>query len=249
MTGVFEFIELYLIRDLQSIRSLESDDGLGKCGYQMMVSICTGCELLGSIEKNDFSNNSEAKFLFFIKKHLSHYVFSWKILYHFIRNRVAHDFITPPNVVIRLKNDKLRHLGTIDDWFVVDAYVFMDDFISTYRKIKEKYESDPDYKKLMDKGYQQLIEFMKDKSNKLNEIIAQSRPKELPYPDQHDDTDPRVAVPSGAMFEFDYLNFTRIPDDMLEKMNISLDSALKSGASGSSVDSKDIKPLKKDETT
>lgn len=244
MTGVFEFIELYLVRDLQSMRSLNSNDGLGKCGYQMMVSICTGCELLGSIEKNDFSDNSEAKFKFFINNHLPNYIFSWKILFHFIRNRIAHDFITPPNVLIRLKNDKSTHLGVIDDWFVIDAYVFMDDFISAYKKIKEKYNSDPNYKKLMDAGYQQLIEFMKEKSERLSEIIAQSNLKTLPYPDQYDVDDSNVAVPSGAMFEFDYSNFTRIPDDMLEKMNISLESSLTSGASGCNIKDEDIKPLK-----
>lgn len=247
MTGVFEFVELYLIRDLQSIRSIRSNDGLGKCGYQMMVSICTGCELLGSVEKNDFSENSEAKFKFFINKHLPNYIFSWKILFHFIRNRIAHDFITPPNVLIRLNNDRNRHLGVIDECYVIDAYVFMDDFISVYEKLKEKYNSDPEYKKLMDAGYQKLIEFMKEKSKKLSKIIAQSKPKTLPYPDKAIVDDSNVVVPSGAMFEFDYSNITRIPDDMLEKMNISLRSTPSSGASGSTVDSKDIKPLREDD--
>jgi hypothetical protein len=246
MTGVFEFIELYLIRDLQSMRSIRSNDGLGKCGYQMMVSICTGCELLGSVEKNDFSENSEAKFKFFINKHLRNYIFSWKILFHFIRNRIAHDFITPPNVLIRLKNDRDRHLGVIDEWYVIDAYVFMDDFISAYEKLKEEYNSDPEYKKLMDDGYQKLIEFMREKSKKLSEIITQSNPRTLPYPEEAIVDDSDVAVPSGAMFEFDYTNITRIPDDMLEKMNMSFRTTPYSGVSGSTVDSKDIKPLKKD---
>jgi len=246
MTGVFEFIEKYLIRDLESMRSLKSIDGLGKCGYQMMVSICTGCELLGSIESNDFTGNSEVKFKLFINKHLSSYSSTWKILFHFIRNRIAHDFITPPHILIRLNNDKNRHLGVIDEWFVVDAYVFMDDFISAYEKIKEKYNSDLNYKNLMDVGYQQLIDFMKEKSEKLKEIIAQSNPRTLEYPEQHNAKQNDIAVPSGAMFEFDYSNITRIPDDMLEKMNESLISpkTLVSGASGSTVDIKDIKPLK-----
>lgn len=249
MTGVFEFIELYLIRDLQSMRSIRSNDGLGKCGYQMMVSICTGCELLGSVEKNDFSENSEAKFKFFINKHLPNYILSWKILFHFIRNRIAHDFITPPNVLIRLNNDRDRHLGVIDEWYIIDAYVFMDDFISAYEKLKEKYNSDLEYKKLMNAGYQKLIEFMKEKSKKLSEIITQSKPKMLPYLDEAIVDDDNVAVPSGAMFEFHYSNITRIPDDMLEKMNISLRSTPSSGVSGSTVNSKDIKPLKTDGDT
>lgn len=250
MTGVFEFIELYLIRDLKSMRALKSDDGLGKCGYQMMSSICTGCELLGAVELNSFNGvkNNEDKFKFFLDNHLHNYLFYWKIFYQFVRNRIAHDFITPPSIAIRLDNDKERHLGMINDWFVVDAYVFMDDFISAYYELKKKYETDKEYKELMNKGYQQLIEFMKEKSKQLNEIIAQSSPKTLPYPDenniQHDDD---MAVPSGAMFEFDYTNITRIPDDILEKMNIFIQSSRSSGASGSTIDSKDIKPLEEND--
>jgi hypothetical protein len=86
---------------------------------------------------------------------------------------------------------------------------------------------------------------MKEKSKQLNGIIFQSNPKTLPYPDEDNgEKDEDMAVPSGAMFEFDYSNITRIPDDMLEKMNMYIESTRSSGASGSTVDNKDIKPIK-----
>ncbi|OGH07228.1 MAG: hypothetical protein A2171_02770 [Candidatus Levybacteria bacterium RBG_13_35_9] len=245
MTGVFEFIEDYLIRDLKSMRSLKSQDGLGKCGYQMMISLCSACEILGSLEKNEFNQSGgNERFKFFLEKHLPEYVSSWEILYYFIRHRVAHDFITPPGIAIRLKNDRARHLGLIDDWFVVDAYVFMDDFISTYEQIKEQYNQESVYKKLLDDGYTLLIQFIKDRSNELSEKISQSNFKHLEYPAEEAVNNVNTAVPSGAAFEFDKSNFTRIPDDMLEKMNSAIKNTAASSASGSTIEDKDIKPLK-----
>jgi len=52
------------------------------------------------------------------------------------------------------------------------------------------------------------------------------------------------AVPIGAAFEFDKSNFTRIPDDMLEKMNLHINNTAASGASGSIIKGEDITPLK-----
>jgi hypothetical protein len=245
MTGVFEFIEIYLIRDLKSMRSLKSQDGLGKCGYQMMMSLCSACEILGSLERNEFKQTGgNQRFKFFLEKHLPEYVSSWEILYYFIRHRVAHDFITPPGIAIRLNNDRTRHLGLMDEWFVVDGYVFMDDFISAYEQIKERYSKEPAYKKLLDGGYKLLIQFVKDRSGELSKKISQSKFKHLKYPEEENTNKGNIAVPSGAMFEFDYSNFTRIPDDMLEKMNLALKSTAVSGPSGSTIDGKDIKPLK-----
>lgn len=245
MTGVFEFIEDYLIRDLKSMRSLKSQDGLGKCGYQMMMSLCSACEILGSLEKNEFNQSGgNERFKFFLEKHLPEYVSSWEILYYFIRHRVAHDFITPPGIAIRLNNDRARHLGLIDDWFVVDAYVFMDDFISTYEQVKKQYNQESVYKKLLDDGYALLIQFIKDRSNELSTKISQSNFKHLEYPVEEAVNNGDTAVPSGAAFEFDKSNFTRIPDDMLEKMNSAIKNTAASGASGSTIEGKDIKPLK-----
>lgn len=245
MTGVFEFIEDYLIRDLQSMRSLKSEDGLGKCGYQMMMSLCSACEMLGSLEKNEFNpSGGNQRFKYFLEKHLPEYVSSWEILYYFIRHRVAHDFITPPGIAIRLNNDRARHLGLMDDWFVVDGYVFMDDFISAYERIKNRYHKEHAYKKLLDDGYALLIKFMNDKKVELSEKISLSQFKHLEYPTEKDVNSGNIAVPSGAAFEFDKSNFTRIPDDMLEKMNLDVKKAAASDASGSTIEGKDIKPLK-----
>ncbi|MFH1749501.1 MAG: hypothetical protein ABH837_01210 [bacterium] len=247
MTGIFEFIELYLIRDLQSIRSLKSEDGLGKCGYQMMMSLCSACEILGSLEKNEFDKSGgNNRFKFFLEKHLPKYFSSWEILYYFIRHRVAHDFITPPGIAILLNNDKTRHLGVMGDWFVVDVYVFMDDFILAYEKIVKRYNQEPAYKKQMDSGCQLLIKFLKDRSNEISEKIAHSQFKNLKYPNGYNADDGNITVPSGAMFELGYSNITRISDDMLEKINLSLEKTALSGASGCAVEGKDIKPLKDD---
>lgn len=245
MTGVFEFIEDYLIRDLKSMRSIESSDGLGKCGYQMMMSLCSACEMLGSLEKNEFeSSGGNLRFKFFLENHLPAYVSSWEILYYFIRHRVAHDFITPPGIIIQLKNDKTRHLGLMDEWFVVDVYVFMDNFISAYRQIKERYSKDSDYKKLLDDGYKLLIQFIENRSKELQVKISQSQFKHLNLPDEENFPIDQ-AVPSGAAFEPDHSNFTRIPDDMLEKINQRiLGGVASSGASGSTIKDKDITPLK-----
>lgn len=245
MTGVFEFIEDYLIRDLKSMRSLKSQDGLGKCGYQMMMSLCSACEMLGSLEKNEFKNlGGGQRFKFFLEKHLPGYVSSWEILYLFIRHRVAHDFITPPGIAIRLNNDRARHFGMMDDWFVVDGYVFMDDFISAYEQIKEQYSKNPIYKKLLDGGYTLLMQFMNKREIELKNKISQSKFKHLEYPVEENVNNGDTAVPSGAAFEFNKSNFTRIPDDMLEKMNLRVKSMAASGASGSTIEGREIKPLK-----
>lgn len=245
MTGVFEFIEDYLIRDLKSMRSLKSQDGLGKCGYQMMMSLCSVCELLGSLEKNEFNQSGgNERFKFFLEKHLPEYVSSWELLYYFIRHRVAHDFITPPGIAIRLNNDRTRHLGLMDGCFVVDAYVFMDDFVLAYKQIKKRYNQESTYKKQLDDGYALLTKFIKDRSNKLSVKISQSNFKHLEYPMEESVDDGDTAVPSGAAFEFDKSSFTRIPDDMLGKMNLTIKNTAASGASGSTIEGKDIKPLK-----
>lgn len=245
MTVVFEFIEDYLIRDLNSMRSLKSQDGLGKCGYQMMMSLCSACEILGSLEKNEFNRTGvNERFKFFLEKHPPGYVTSWEILYYFVRHRVAHDFITPPGIAIRLNNDRARHLGLMDDWFVVDAYVFMDDFVSAYEQIKKRYNQELAYKKRLDDGYALFIQFIKDRSNELSVKISQSNFKHLEYPAEEGVNNGDTAIPSGAAFEFNKSNFTRIPDDMLEKMNLRVKSMVASGASGSTIKGKDIKPLK-----
>lgn len=226
------------------MRSIQSTDGLGKCGYQMIMSLCSACEMLGSLEKNEFNKNGgDQRFKFFLEEHLPGYVSSWEILYVFIRHRVAHDFITPPGILIHLKNDKTRHLGLMDELFVVDGYAFMDDFILAYEQIKERYSKDSTYKKLLDDGYQLLTQFIEKKSNDLKVKISQSHFKCLNFPDEGSINDGGT-IPSGAMFEPDKSNFTRIPDDMLEKINLRLENARSSSASGSTIHGKDIKPLK-----
>jgi hypothetical protein len=247
MTGVFQFVEEYFIRDLQSMRKIQSSDGLGRCGFQMMVTLCTGCELLGSIEKNDLSENSEKKFSFFLTQHLPNYSQSWRILFHFMRNRIAHDFITPPHIAIELKGEREQHLGVRGEWFIIDVYVFMDDFLQAYEKIKNRYYADSDFKKLMDKGYELLVEKLKDKTINLDLIISQSGLKHLPDPEIPRNSEGEfITVPSGAAFDPDQQNFTRIPDDMLEKINMRVEDIRLSGASGSTVRGEDIRPLKRD---
>ena len=246
MTGVFDFIENYLIRDLKSMRAIESKDGLGKCGYQMIMSLCSACEMLGSVEKNEFKKKGGGlRFRFFLEKHLPEYVASTDILYSFIRHRVAHDFITPPGIAIRLDDDRSRHLGLMDDYFIVDAYVFMDDFISAYEQLKKRYIKEPAYKELLDNGYKLLVQFMSKEKEELDNKISKSQFKDLEYPTEKDINNENINIPSGAAFEFDKENFTRIPDDMLEKMNLKFEKTAVSGASGSKIKDKDIKSLKK----
>lgn len=245
MIGVFEFIEDYLIRDLESIRAIKSTDGLGKCGFQMVMCLCSACELLGSIEKNEIKiYGGDERFKFFIENHLPEYLTSWKILYTFIRHRIAHDFITPPNIVICLKGDRSRHLGLMDDYFVIDAYVFMDDFIIAYKKLKARYSQESVYKRLLDLGYLMLINFMQKERDELNKLLYSYPYKHLDYPEEVVDNEEDQAVPSGAAFEFDKQNFTRLPDDMLERMNQQIKQTRSSNVSGSTIKNNDIKPLK-----
>lgn len=233
MQGVFEFMEVYLIHDLESMRKIKSSDGYGKCGYQMTMTLCSACEVLGSIEKNKISTSGgEEKFKFFLKQHLPEYFTAWKILYRFVRHRVAHDFITPPGIAVRLENDRERHLGMLADYFVIDGYVFMDDFLKAYNNIKSKYSTDKGYKFLMDKGYQLLLGFLNNESEEINNIIQNRNFKQLPEPGEQEEVDGDIAVPSGSAFYFDYSNITRIPDDMLQEMNLSIAS----GASGTAID-------------
>jgi len=114
-----------------------------------------------------------------------------------------------------------------------------------HKRIKERYSQEPAYKKLLDNGYQLLTLFIKERSSELRAKISQSQFKNLKYPDEDSANNGDTVVPSGAMFEFDYSNVTRIPDDMLEKMNLALENAAASGPSGCTVEDENIKILKK----
>lgn len=251
MQNLFNYFDDYIIRDIHSMYNLSqkdaSMDGLGRCGFQLVMTLCTFCEILGALEmgKVDRDKGYE-KFDHFLINHLhKKYRPYGKVIYDYARNGIAHGFITPPGLMILLSGDEMTHLGKFEGYFVFDVFCFKNDVLTSYEKIKRKYLDDKSYKEQLDKSYENFLSFLSKWKKSMEDVVNSVHPRKIEFNISRGDVG--MAVPSGA-----YLNdknyeklsdeveadmetvtmfqkggsgcqmppeFTRLPDDIMKILN------------------------------
>ncbi|MFH1971223.1 MAG: hypothetical protein ABIJ05_02465 [Patescibacteria group bacterium] len=232
MKNLFDYFDDYIVRDIDSMYNLSqknaSTDGLGRCGFQLVMTLCTFCEILGALEmgKIDKDHGNE-KFKYFVINHLHKKYHPYKkVIYDYARHGIAHGFITPPGLMVLLSGDEETHLGKFEDYFVFDVFCFKDDVLSSYEKIKKKYNSDKEYKKQMDSSYRTFLTFLSKWKTSMEGVVNSTKPKEITFNKNHGDDG--MAVPSGAYM--DDKDFEKLSDDLEIDMGITITPL--SGASG-----------------
>lgn len=256
MKNLFSYFDDYIIRDIDSMYNLSkknvSSDGLGRCGFQLVMTLCTFCEILGALEMGKIDkDHGDEKFEHFIVNHLHKKYHPYKkIIYGYARNGIAHGFITPPGLMVLLSGDEKTHLGKFESYFVFDVFCFKDDVLLGYEEIKKKYYGDSEYKKQMDSSYETFLTYLSTWRISMEGVISNAKPREIIFNKaQRDDG---MAVPSGAYMDdkdFEKLSdnveidlemrrsllsgasgchktpeFTRLPDDILERINSKIKS-------------------------
>lgn len=257
MKNLFSYFDDYIIRDIDSMCNLSkknvSPDGLGRCGFQLVMTLCTFCEILGALDMGKIDkDDGDKKFEHFIvnRLHKKYHPYK-KIIYGYARHGIAHGFITPPGLIVLLSGDEETHLGKFENYFVFDVFCFKDDVLSGYGEIKRKYNSDIDYKKQMDSSYKSFLTFLSKWRISMEGVINSVNPREITFNKARGDVG--MVVPSGAYMDdkdFEKLSdnveidmgmattplsgasgchetpeFTRLPNDILERINSKIKSA------------------------
>ncbi len=263
MKNLFNYFGDYIIRDIDSMYNLSkinaSSDGLGRCGFQLVMTLCSFCEILGALEISKIDkDHGEEKFEHFIDNHLDKKYYPYKkIIYRYARHGIAHGFITPPGLLILLNGDEETHLGKFDNYFVFDVFCFKNDVLLGYEEIEKKYNTDIDYKRQMDSSYKAFLTFLSKWKMSMEGVINSAKPRKITF--NKVQADDGMAVPSGAYMgdkEFEKLTddveidmeittrpsgasgchvapeFTRLPDDLLKRFNSKIDSNATTTGSG-----------------
>jgi len=251
MKNLFNYFDDYIVRDIDSMYNLSqtnaSTDGLGRCGFQLVMTLCTFCEILGALEMGKIDKDQgDKKFEHFVINHLHQKYHPYKkIIYDYARHGIAHGFITPPGLMVLLSGDEETHLGKFEDYFVFDVFCFKNDVLSGYEEIKIKYGSDKKYKEQMNSSYEAFLAFLSKWRTSMEGVVNSAKPREITF--NKDQGDDGVAVPSGAYMDdkdFEKLSddvegdlgitttplsgasgcnetpeFTRLPDDILDRIN------------------------------
>lgn len=251
MKNLFDYFDDYIVRDIDSMYNLSqnnvSTDGLGRCGFQMVMTLCTFCEILGALEMGKIDkDHGDEKFEHFVINHLhKKYRPYKKVIYDYARHGIAHGFITPPGLIVLLSGNEETHLGKFENYFVFDVFCFKDDVLSGYKEIKKKHNNNEEYRKQMDSSYEAFLAFLSKWKSSMEGIVNSTKPREITFNKNQGDTG--MAVPSGAYMDdkdFEKLSdgiegdlgmtttplggasgcsetseFTRLPDDILERIN------------------------------
>jgi len=251
MKNLFNYFDDYIVRDIDSMYNLSqsnsSADGLGRCGFQMVMTLCTFCEVLGALEMGKIDKDrGDKKFEHFVINHLHKKYHPYKkVIYDYARHGIAHGFVIPPGLMVLLSGDEKTHLGKFENYFVFDVFCFKDDVLSGYEEIKEKYNKDKEYGGQMNNSYEAFLAFLSKRKTNMEGLINSTNPKEITFNKNQGDTG--MAVPSGAYMDdkdFEKLSddlegdlemrrpplsgasgcnetpeFTRLPDDILDRIN------------------------------
>lgn len=251
MKNLFDYFDDYIVRDIDSMYNLSqvnaSVDGLGRCGFQMVMTLCTFCEILGALEMGKIDKDrGDEKFEHFVINHLHKKYHPYKkIVYNYARHGIVHGFITPPGLMVLLSGDEETHLGKFENYFVFDVFCFKNDVLSGYEEIKKKYNDDEGHREQMNSNYRAFLTFLSKWKTSMEGIVNSTKPREITFNKNQGDTG--MAVPSGAYMDdkdFEKLSddlesdlgmtrgplsgasgcnaapeFTRLPDDILERIN------------------------------
>lgn len=134
------FIEGYLFQDLKSMASIKLPEGseYGAVGYPMVMTALSGIEMLGSLTSRAPLDDGKGSFGHFWKVYMypGHQGRArlHEFVYQFVRNGIAHSFITKPMVVVTKHRDE-NHLTQDGDGVVrVDALHLADELEHAYRE-------------------------------------------------------------------------------------------------------------------
>ena len=134
-------IEGYLFGDLASIRSKTTLERLGSCGYPIVMSILTGCELLGALTTDDNSRIEHywRRYMARINPKYDHLA---KIAVTVCRHGIAHRFLTYAGVEVT-RDAPDGHLRRERDTLVFDCLELDTDFRRSYEEhAKPEIEND-----------------------------------------------------------------------------------------------------------
>jgi hypothetical protein len=100
-----QFVDGYLLGDLQSMADIPPKPGYGNVGYPLVLSTLTGCELIGGLLSDSTwthrSRDARKHFAYFWNSHLYPGRDSELAgaLYQLLRNGIAHCFAAKPFIL------------------------------------------------------------------------------------------------------------------------------------------------------
>ena len=133
-------IEGYLFADIEAIIEYVPVKHPGAVGYPIVMSVCSGIEMLGALmEGKQESPYSSKDVIKYFGHYWKYYLFNANPAYkqhvelarNLIRNALAHGFATKPGIGVT-RQGNLLHLQVYNGQFIINANCFYEDFKQSY---------------------------------------------------------------------------------------------------------------------
>lgn len=135
-----KYIEGYLFGDLDSIVNLIPVKAKGAANYPMLMSVCSGIEILGTlVDGTPDEHFSDKKSNLYFGHYWKHYLVGVnpeygkhsELLRLLVRNGLAHTFATKQGIGVT-RHKGIPHLGIYNNQFIINANDFYHDFKKSY---------------------------------------------------------------------------------------------------------------------
>ena len=123
-----------ILGDLEAMATLAASGGQGGVGYPIVMTVFSGCELLGRLM---VPGNTRAAFVAYWVEHLYPGTdrAGAEALYRLVRSGTGPGFVAMPGIQVTTCRSQ-DHLSTADGAFVIDALTLHDDFRASYTRAR-----------------------------------------------------------------------------------------------------------------
>lgn len=139
-----KYVDGYLIEDIERLKAVVPEEGkeMGACGYPLVMTVCSGIELLGAVSsprKIDFRRRDlpSLNFLRYWRTYLypkdRNFKRAGRGVYGLARHGVAHAFLMKGPLVVTKREAGPPLSRTPEREVVINSTTLADDFINSYR--------------------------------------------------------------------------------------------------------------------
>ena len=123
-----------ILGDLEAMATLAASGGQGEVGYPIVMTVFSGCELLGRLM---VPGNTRAAFVAYWVEHLYPGTdrAGAEALYRLVRSGTGPGFVAMPGIQVTTCRSQ-DHLSMADGAFVIDALTLHDDFRASYTRAR-----------------------------------------------------------------------------------------------------------------
>ena len=124
-----------ILADLEAMATLAASGGPGGVGYPIVMTVFSGCELLGRLM---VPGNTRAAFVAYWVEHLYPGTdrAGAEALYRLVRSGTGPGFVAMPGIRVTTCRSQ-DHPSTAEGAFVIDALTLHDDFRASYARARE----------------------------------------------------------------------------------------------------------------